>query len=115
MTAEVLDRVRVREVAAVFRSEETAKSAATSLLNSGFDRADIDVLAGVESIEARFGESYVPAEDIADAPWVDRGAFLAPEDTLSVSAMTAGVLAVMAGAICVVVCVRAGGTTLQAL
>ena len=39
----ILERVKVREVAGVFRSRDGLDAAVHALLSSGFDRADVDV------------------------------------------------------------------------
>ena len=39
----ILDRVKVREVAGVYRARDAMDEAVTALLSSGFDRADIGV------------------------------------------------------------------------
>ena len=45
----ILDRVKVREVAGVYRARDAMDEAVTALLSSGFDRADIDVMVGAEA------------------------------------------------------------------
>lgn len=41
----VIERVKVREVAGIFRSPDALDAAAGALLYGGFDRADIDLMA----------------------------------------------------------------------
>ena len=45
----VIERERVREVAGVFHSRQALNDAAQALLLAGFDRADIDVMAGLDA------------------------------------------------------------------
>ena len=45
----ILERVKVREVASVFRSRDVLDTAVSALLSSGFDRADIDIMVGADS------------------------------------------------------------------
>ena len=47
---------------------------------NGFDRADIDVMADVETIRKRFGTVFVPVEDFADVPGAPRRAFVHGDD-----------------------------------
>jgi hypothetical protein len=42
-------RVKMREVAGVFRARDAMEEAVTALLSSGFDRADIGVMVGAEA------------------------------------------------------------------
>jgi hypothetical protein len=51
----VLDRVRVHEVAGVFRSRDALDAAVGALLLAGFDRADIDLMAGFDTVREKPG------------------------------------------------------------
>jgi hypothetical protein len=68
-------RIKVREVAAVFRSRQALDEAVDALLLAGFDRADIDLMASVEAVRQKLGGIYAPAEELADVPDVPRRAF----------------------------------------
>ena len=59
----VLERVKVREVAGVFRSRDLLDAAVSALLSSGFDRADVDVVVGAEARE-RLGGAKIAAEEL---------------------------------------------------
>jgi hypothetical protein len=48
-------RIKVREVAAVFRSRQALDEAVDALLLAGFDRADIDLMASVEAVRQKLG------------------------------------------------------------
>jgi hypothetical protein len=48
-TDDAIERAKVREVAAIFHSHEAIEAAAEALLLAGFDRADIDRLADLDS------------------------------------------------------------------
>ena len=76
----VLERVRVREVAGVFRSRDALDAAVDALLLAGFDRADIDLMAGLDAVREKLGGVYVPVEELPDVPHVPRRAFIARED-----------------------------------
>jgi hypothetical protein len=47
----VLERVKILEVAGVFRRRDVLDAAADALLLSGFDRADLDMVAGDDARE----------------------------------------------------------------
>ena len=54
------ERIRVREVAGVLRSREALEAAVDALLSEGFDRADIDLMAGIDAVRERLGDRICP-------------------------------------------------------
>jgi hypothetical protein len=86
------ERIKVREVAGVFRSREPLEAAVEALLLAGFDRADIDLMAGIDAVRQRLGTVYVPAEELADVPDAPREAFVAREEVTGALADAAGIL-----------------------
>ncbi|MGZ3311281.1 MAG: hypothetical protein ACXU8R_22460 [Xanthobacteraceae bacterium] len=95
----VLERARVREVTGVFRSRLALDVAAGELLLMGFDRADIDVVAGVDEIYKKLGVPYVAPEELADVPRVPRRPLVVGEDVTVFTILIAGTLgAIAAGA-----------------
>lgn len=105
------ERIRVREVAGVFRSRETLEAAVDALLSAGFDRANIDLMASVDAVKEKLGGLYAPAEDLADVPDVPRRAFLTQEDVIIPMAAAAGILTYL-GAIAGTLGVAASGGAL---
>jgi outer membrane lipoprotein SlyB len=91
----VIERVKVREVAGVFRSRDTLHAAADALLRAGFDRADIDEMAEIDAVRQSLGGVYVAAEELVDVPGVPRRPLVAPDD---IGAAGAVVIATAAGA-----------------
>ena len=69
---DVIAQHKVREVAAVFQSQETLENAIEALLQAGFDRGDIDVMGDIETVRKRLGALYVPSDEIADVPGTPR-------------------------------------------
>ena len=69
--AEVLERVKVREVAGIFRSRDVLDAAVGSLLSSGFDRADIDIVVVTEA-RRKLGGAGVAVEELPEVPAVPR-------------------------------------------
>jgi hypothetical protein len=53
-TDEIVEQRVVREVAGVVRAPEVLEKVVDTLELNGFDRADIDVVADVETIRRRF-------------------------------------------------------------
>jgi len=74
-----IDRARVREVTGVFHSRKALQDAAEMLMLSGFDRADVDVVASIDEVRDRLGV-YVAAEELPDVPVVPRRPLIARED-----------------------------------
>jgi hypothetical protein len=64
----VLDRVKVREAAGVFRSRAALEAAVDALLRACFDRADNDFMASADAVREKLGAVYVAAEELADVP-----------------------------------------------
>ena len=94
--SEILERVKVREVAGVFRSREVLDAAVSSLLSSGFDRADIDIVVGTEA-RRKLGGAEVAVEELPEVPAIPRQPFIAREDLVLVSSLVLAIL-VFAGA-----------------
>jgi hypothetical protein len=87
----IIDRVRVREVAGIFRSQEQADAAVAALLSSGFDRADVDI-ATREDARQRLGID-VPPEELPEVPGVPRRPVIGREDVVLVSGTVVGIAA----------------------
>lgn len=111
----VIERVKVREVAGVFRSPDALDAAADALLRAGFDRADIDLMAHPDTIREKLGGVYAPAEELADVPDVPRHAFVAHEDVATTTALVAGTLSYIGAAAAALGVVASGGTLALAL
>ncbi|QCN97467.1 hypothetical protein D3093_19760 (plasmid) [Azospirillum argentinense] len=111
----VIERVKVREVAGVFRSPDALDAAAGALLYRGFDRADIDLMAHLDTIREKLGGVYAPAEELADVPDVPRRAYIAHEDVATTTALVAGALSYVGAAAAALGIVASGGTLALAL
>jgi hypothetical protein len=94
--SEILERVKVREVAGVFRSREVLDAAVGTLLSSGFDRADIDIVVGTEA-RRKLGSAEVAVEELPEVPAIPRQPFIAGEDLVLVSSLVLAIL-IFAGA-----------------
>jgi hypothetical protein len=93
----IIERVRIREVTGVFRLRNGLDAAIAALLVNGFDRADIDVMGGVEEIRRRLSDGEIAAEALADVPDLPRHPFIAFED-VSAAAITVTSILVCVGA-----------------
>lgn len=66
----------LREVVAVFHTAESLESAIDELQSSGFDRAEISLLASEQAVEAKLGHRYQRTSELMDAEGVPRSAFV---------------------------------------
>ena len=108
----VLGRVKVREVTGIFASSIAASPAVDSLLIAGFDRADIDVVAGSGKLRDRIGIDAAPAVELAHIPGAPRQEFVTPEDTASVFSLCVAIVGCLGALIGAITVISAGGTTL---
>ncbi len=66
-----------REAVGVLQDEPSLRAAVDELLMSGFDRFDINVLAGRRSVECKFGAMYDDVADLEDDPEAPVTAYVA--------------------------------------
>ena len=64
------------EVVGVFHKPEHLESAIEELLSSGFDRAELSLLASEAAVAEKLGGYYQPVSELADDPAVPRAAFV---------------------------------------
>jgi hypothetical protein len=69
----------VREVVGVFDSEETLQEAIDELLSSGFNRAELSLVASEAAVESKLGRVYRKADELEDDPDVPRAAYVSTE------------------------------------
>jgi len=69
----------IREAVGIFDDARTLQSAIDELESAGFDRADISLLAGEETVAEKLGHRYRKAEELEDDPKVPRTAFVSTE------------------------------------
>jgi hypothetical protein len=112
---DIIARVKVREVAGVFRTRKDIEAAVDDLLLAGIDRADIDLMASVETVREKLGAVYVAAEELPDIPRVPRRAFIARDDVKSAMRAGAALLAYVGAMTAAVAVVASGGALATAL
>src|SRR5262245_36668952 len=88
----VLERARICEVTGSFRSRLAMDTAAGELLLMGFDRADVDVVAGIDEIYKKLGVPYIAAEELADVPRAPRRPLVARDDVTVFTVVIASTL-----------------------
>lgn len=71
----------VRDAVGVFDSEQDLETAVDVLLSSGFNRADLSLLAGEEAITQKLGHAYHDVRELEDNPNVPSVAYV-PKETI---------------------------------
>src|SRR5205807_1274853 len=69
----------VREAVGVFDRSEDLQDAIDELLSSGFDRAELSLLASEHAVEEKLGHRYEKVAALADDPTVPRAAYVSIE------------------------------------
>jgi hypothetical protein len=69
----------IREAVGVFESAETLQEAIDELMSSGFDRAEISLLASESAVEEKLGHKYKKVSQLEDDPTVSRAAYVSTE------------------------------------
>ena len=69
----------IREAVAVFDDETTLEAAIDDLMSTGFDRAEISLLADVETVEAKLGHRFTKVADLEDDAAVPRAFYVSKE------------------------------------
>lgn len=102
---------QAREAVAVFDTGESLQAAIDELESSGFDRADLSLLAGETTVEEQLGHAYTKVAELEDNPDVPTVAYVANESIgdaegaligtpmYIAAATTAGIMAVAGGPI----------------
>lgn len=103
----------VREAVAVFHDAEIMETAIDELLSSGFDRAEISLLAGEQVVEERLGHRFDDVRELEDDPAAPRRAFVPTAAIGEAEGAAIGAL-MFVGAVSAVGAVVASGGTLGA-
>ena len=105
-----VESARVCEVVGIFHTTEDLESAVEELLSSGFDRAELSLLASEGAVAEKLGGSYRPADEMADEPAVPRSAFVSTAAIGDAEGGLIGGLAYLGATVAVGAVVLAGGT-----
>jgi hypothetical protein len=104
----------VREAVGVFEQAAQLQDAIDELLSSGFDRADLSLLAGEEAVAEKLGPQHPLIAALADDPDTPRTHYASPEAFAGAQSGIIGVLTYV-GALGATGAVVASGGTLAAL
>jgi len=69
----------IREAVGVFDDADSLQAAIDDLLSSGFDRAEISLLAAEGAVEAKLGHKYRKVAELEDDPVVPRCCYVSTE------------------------------------
>jgi hypothetical protein len=69
----------IREAVGVFNRPEELQAAIDELLQSGFHRAELSLLASEQVVEEKLGHHYRKVSSLADNPAIPRAAYVSPE------------------------------------
>jgi hypothetical protein len=71
----------IREAVGVFDNPEMLQEAIDDLLSSGFDRAELSLLAGEKAVDEKLGHKYRKIAELEDDPIVPRCCYISTEST----------------------------------
>jgi hypothetical protein len=108
----LIERVKVRELAGIFRSRETLDDAADALLRAGFDRSDISLISRTAAREALGFD--IPATELPEVPIAPRRPFISREDIVIAGAMGTAILMFAGSAIGAYIVIAGGGGSVSA-
>jgi len=69
----------IREAVGVFPTADTLQAAIDELMSSGFDRAELSLLASEQAVEAKLGHRYRKVSDVEDDGTVPRRSYVSTE------------------------------------
>jgi hypothetical protein len=104
-----IDSAAPREVVAIFHASEHLESAIDELLSSGFDRAELSLLASEDSIVEKLGHAYEPIDEMADDRTIPRAAFVSTAAIGDAKGALIGGLAYVGATLAAGMAVVAGG------
>lgn len=103
----------VREAVGVFHRSEDLQGAIDELLQSGFHRAELSLLASERAVSEKLGHRYRKVSSLEDDPVVPRAAYVSPEAIGGAEGGLIGVL-MYVGAVAAAGAIVASGGTLTA-
>jgi hypothetical protein len=99
----------VREAVGVFDTKGALQDAIDELLSSGFDRADLSLLASVEAVEEKLGDRSSRRVELEDNPAAPRADYVSPEAVGAAEGGLIGGLAYLGGVAAAGLIAVAGG------
>ena len=106
---------RIREAVGVFGDADTMQHAIDDLLSSGFDRAELSLLAAEETVNAKLGHKYKKVAEIEDDAAVPRARYVSQEAISEGEYVFTGGLVLLGTLSAVGVIVASGGALAAAI
>lgn len=103
----------VREAVGVFQSADGLQGAIDELLQSGFHRAELSLLASAHAVDQKLGHRYRKVSSLEDDPVIPRAAYVSPEAIGDAEGGLIGIL-LYVGAVAAAGAIVASGGTLTA-
>jgi hypothetical protein len=100
----------VREAVGVFSTPETLQEAIDELMSSGFDRADLSMLAAEGTVDQKLGHKYQKIAELEDDPIVPRCCYVSTESIGDAQAWLVGGLMYVGATAATGAVVATGGT-----
>jgi len=100
----------VHEVVGIFHTADALQAAIDELLSSGFDRAQLSLIAGEHAVEKKLGHAYRRATFMADDLTIPRTAYVSTEAIGDAQGGLIGGLVYVGGVVAAGAVVVSGGT-----
>ena len=100
---------KVREAVGIFDDPETLAAVIDALMIAGFDRADLSILAGVDTVEKKLRRHFSRIEELEDDSNTARGNYVSQESLGAAEGMLFGLPMYVAAGIAAGLATAAGG------
>jgi len=107
--------VVVREAVGVFHHWNNLQAAVDELLANGFDRSELSLLAGEDTVQQKLGHVYTKVSELEDNPEVPRLCFVGRDSLVEGKASAIGALGYVGAVAAVGAVVASGGTLAWAI
>jgi hypothetical protein len=105
----------IREAVGVFDNADKLQAAIDDLMSSGFDRAELSLLASEKTVDEKLGHKYQKIAELEDDPKVPRTCYVSPESVGDAEGMLIGGLLYVGVCAAAGVIVASGGTLAAAI
>ncbi|WP_363351795.1 hypothetical protein [Methylocystis echinoides] len=103
------ERAKVREVVGVFTNADTLQEAIDELMSSGFDRAEISLLASEETVDQKLGHKYKKVAELEDDDNVPRTEYVSLESIGAAEGAVIGTLVYVGAGVAISAIFASGG------
>ncbi|MEM5582065.1 hypothetical protein WNZ15_06350 [Roseibium sp. AS2] len=105
----------IREAVGYFETAEALQGAIDDLLDSGFDRAELSLLAAEQAVEGKLGHKYEKVQELEDDPKAARCSYVSTETVGDAEGALIGAPLYVAASAAVGVILASGGTMATAI